>query len=164
MNKYINNRIPASIRFFPLLLLLFSACDDARVFEEYKNFENKKWSAKEVVTFSFTIQDINQPYTIYFNIRNTLSYPNYNIYNTYELADQTGKIVESKMVENNLMHPQTGEPLGAAASGDIFDNQFVLLENYKFAKAGSYQLRLRQYMRMDELPEIVAVGIRVEKL
>lgn len=146
-----------------LLFFLFS-CDNARVFEEYKNFENKKWSAREVVTFNFTIQDTNQSYRIYYNIRNMLTYPYYNIYSKYELADQTGKILESKMIENNLMHPQTGEPLGTAASGDLFDNQFPLLENYKFAKIGNYQLRLRQYMRMDELPEIVAVGIRVEKL
>lgn len=149
--------------YFSCLLIPFYACDSSRVFEEYKNFNNKKWAAKEVISFSFTIQDIQQPYTVYYNVRNTITYPYYNIYNTYELADQTGKIVESRMIENNLMHPQTGEPLGKAASGDLFDNQFPLLENYKFAKAGSYQLRLRQYMRMEELPEIVAVGIRVEK-
>lgn len=145
------------------LLFPFYACDSSRVFEEYKNFNNRKWTAKEVASFSFDIQDIQQPYIIYYNVRNTITYPYYNIYNTYELADQTGKIIESKMIENNLMHPQTGEPLGIAASGDLFDNRFPLLENYKFAKAGTYQLRIRQYMRMAELPEIVAVGIRVEK-
>ncbi len=160
----IKNKILATKYLTILFFFFLFSCDSARVFEQYKEFENRKWSAKNVVTFNFTIQDINQSYNIYYNVRNTLAYPYYNIYNTYELADQTGKIIESKMVENNLMHPQTGEPLGNAASGDLFDNQFPLLENYKFTKIGDYQLRIRQYMRMEELPEIVAVGIRVEKL
>ncbi len=148
---------------FLLLFLFLFACDSSRIFEGYKDFNNQKWSARETVSFSFEVQEINTPYTIYYQVRNMLSYPYYNIYVTYELTDADGKVITSKMIESNLMHPQTGEPLGKSAGSDVFDNRFPLLENYRFAQAGTYQIRLRQYMRMDELPDILAVGIRVEK-
>jgi hypothetical protein len=37
------------------------------------------------------------------------------------------------------------------------------LPNYQFLKTGQYEIRIRQYIRLEELPEILAVGIRVEK-
>lgn len=144
-------------------LLFLCACDNSRVFEGYKDFTNRKWSAREVVTFDFEIQNANLPYNLYYRVRNTLSYPYYNLYITYEIVDSQGKVLVAKMIDNNLMHPQTGEPLGSG-SGDLFDNQFVLLSNHQFLAAGKYQVRLHQYMRVEELPEILAVGMRVEKV
>jgi gliding motility-associated lipoprotein GldH len=36
------------------------------------------------------------------------------------------------------------------------------MKDYQFAKPGTYKVKLEQYMRMDTLPGIVAVGLRVE--
>jgi gliding motility-associated lipoprotein GldH len=144
-------------------LLLITSCDSTRVFEGYKDFESKTWLAQEIISFNFVISESNQSYNLYYNIRNTLSYPYYNLYIVYELVDAGGKVLEKKMLEGNLMHPQTGEPLGSSAGGGVFDTQFPILTSYQFTKIGTYQIRLRQYMRMDKLPEIVAVGLRVEK-
>ncbi len=163
MKQKTSNKALQTRYFLLFFIVLMNACDGARVFEGYKDLENKKWSARETVSFSFPISDTQQPYNLYYNIRNTLSYPYYNLYITYELLDAGGKVLETKMLDSNLMHPQTGEPMGSGAGGDLFDTQFPLLTRYQFAKIGTYQIRLRQYMRMDELPEIVAVGVRVEK-
>jgi gliding motility-associated lipoprotein GldH len=142
--------------------LLFYACDSQRVFEGYQDLPNRKWADKQTVSFEFNVQDAQTPYHLYYNIRNTLSYPYYNLYIVYELKDSTGKVIAEKMIENNLMHPKTGEPYGKGI-GDLFDHRFPLLTNYRFPQSGKYTLSLRQYMRMQELPEIVAVGCRVEK-
>ena len=63
----------------------------------------------------------------------------------------------------NLFDPKTGEPFGNGL-GDVFDHQFLLLENYKFERPGPYNFKLQQYMRMDSLPEVLSAGIRVEKV
>lgn len=150
--------------FIPILLisLFFYACDSQRIFEGYQDLPKRKWSDKEVVSFEFSVPEAQTPYHLYYNIRNTLSYPYYNLYIVYELKDSTGKVIAEKMIENNLMHPKTGEPFGKGI-GDLFDHRFPLLTNYRFPYSGKYTLHLRQYMRMKELPEIVAVGCRVER-
>jgi len=61
-----------------------------------------------------------------------------------------------------LMNPKTGEPLGAGA-GDIFDHQFLALPHQHFARPGTYKLTLEQYMRQNQLPGIMSVGVRVAK-
>ncbi|GAB4194293.1 MAG: hypothetical protein OHK0057_15560 [Thermoflexibacter sp.] len=122
----------------------------------------RKWANNQIISFDFEIQDTQVAYNLYYNIRNTLSYPYYNLYIIYELKDSTGKAIAEKMIENNLMHPKTGKPFGKGI-GDLFDHRFPLLTNYRFAQSGKYTLHLRQYMRMQELPEIVAVGCRIEK-
>ena len=61
-----------------------------------------------------------------------------------------------------LMDAKTGRPLGSGI-GDIYDHQFELLHDLKFNAAGTYKIILKQYMRKDPLPGILAVGIRVEK-
>ena len=58
---------------------------------------------------------------------------------------------------------KTGKPQGKGL-GDIYTHQFDLLKNYTFQKPGSYQIKLKQYMRQDPLPEINSVGIRVEEV
>ncbi|WP_254245004.1 gliding motility lipoprotein GldH [Hymenobacter sp. BRD67] len=61
------------------------------------------------------------------------------------------------------MNPKTGEPLGAG-TGDIFDHQFLALKQQHFARPGAYKLTLEQYMRQNQLPGIMAVGVRVAKI
>ena len=148
-----------------VLCLAFTlfACDNLRVFEAFHDFPNKKWSAKESANFTFEIPNASVNYNLYYSIRNTLSYPYYNLYIRYELLDPEGKIIKNEMIDNNLMHPQTGEPLGSG-SGDLFDNQFSIASNYQFPKVGKYEIRIYQYMRLEELPEVLAVGVRVEKI
>lgn len=146
---------------FPMISFAFYACDSQRVFESYRDLRERKWADSQAISFEFTIPEAQTPYHLYYNIRNTLSYPYYNLYVVYELKDSTGKIISEKMIENNLMHPKTGEPYGKGI-GDLFDHRFPLLTNYRFPKSGKYTLYLRQYMRMKELPEIVAVGCRIE--
>jgi gliding motility-associated lipoprotein GldH len=145
----------------PVLILMF-ACDEQRVFEENRELDNAFWLADSAKDFTFTINDTTSRYNIYYSLRNTASYPFRNIYIDYVLEDTTGRQLEGSLVNQQLFHPKTGEPYGSGL-GDVFDHQFLLLENYPFPAAGNYIMSLRQYMRRDTLKDVVAVGIRVEK-
>ena len=61
-----------------------------------------------------------------------------------------------------LMDPKTGEPRGSG-TGDIYDHQVLALPRQRFARLGNYTLTLEQFMRQDQLPGLMAVGVRVAK-
>ncbi|QSE98504.1 gliding motility lipoprotein GldH [Fulvivirga lutea] len=153
------------MKYFYLLVILavFSACDENRVFEQNADLDNKIWMADSTLNFQFNVPKLDEEYNLYFNIRNTVAYPYENIYITYSLSDTLNNQLKKELVNYNLFDPKTGEPYGDGL-GDVFDHQLILLENFKFEQPGPYKFQLQQYMRMDSLPEIISAGIRVEKV
>ncbi len=150
-----------SIILASLLLLVLTRCDDNRVYEDNTDFDQTVWAADSLLNFRFQIDEPEQAYNIYWNVRNTVSYPFRNLYLTYYLEDTLGNTLKTDLYEMKLFEPRTGKPYGSGL-GDIFSHQILALPNYKFDTAGMYQIRLQQYMRQDTLPEILSVGVRVE--
>jgi len=145
-----------------LVILALSSCDGKRVFEENQNFPDRTWHKDSIVSFQFQIDDIHSGYHLYYNIRNTNLYPYYNLYLRHSLEDTLGNLVHTDLTEVYLFDSKTGKPLGNGM-GDIFDHRFTLLNDFHFDNPGIYRLNVTQYMRMDILPEIMAIGLRVEK-
>lgn len=147
---------------FVIWIALLSSCNSNRIYEENIDFENKQWLADSLPSFRFKIENAQKKYNIYWNIRNTISYPYQNLYLTYYLEDTLGHRIATDLHNMQLFAPKTGKPYGDGL-GDIFSHQFLALPNYKFDSAGLYQIRLEQYMRTDTLSDIISVGIRVEE-
>nr|WP_293837286.1 gliding motility lipoprotein GldH [uncultured Arsenicibacter sp.] len=145
-----------------VLSMLLTGCDPNTIYNAYEDIDDGAWYVKNEPTFTFTIEDASIPYNIYYNLRNSLSYPYYNLYLTRYLTDDKGKQIESRLDELLLMDPKTGEPRGEGL-GDLFDHKVLIKSNYRFPKPGAYTIRIRQYMRQDPLPEVLSVGIAVEK-
>lgn len=149
-----------------LVVVIFTfliSCDDARVYEENLDITNKIWIADSTKTFQFNIKDADMKYNLYFNLRNTVSYPYENIYVTYTLKDTLENQLKQELINFNLFDPKTGEPFGSGL-GDVFDHQLPILNNYKFDHTGPYVFQLQQYMRLDSLPEIISAGLRIEQV
>ncbi len=146
---------------FLLAFTLLIACDQDRVYEENIELQNGYWLADSAKQFTFHIDDTTREYNVYYNIRNTISYPFQNLYIDYVLADSTGSQIEGNLINQDLFHPKSGEPYGYGL-GDVFDHQFLLLSDYQFPVKGDYTVSMKQYMRRDNLKDVLAVGIRVE--
>ena len=146
-----------------IVLLSLSGCDKYRVYENNKDFVGNQWYADSVCSYSFDIEDINQSYNILYNVRNTVNYPFYNLYVKYTLIAPDGKVVATELQEMQLMDTKTGSPYGSGM-GDIFDNQIIALKNYKFLQKGKYTMTTKQYMRKNPIDEIMAFGIRIERV
>ncbi|MDF9797373.1 gliding motility-associated lipoprotein GldH [Catalinimonas alkaloidigena] len=146
-----------------VILLLFSACDSNRLFEENYNFANKQWNVDTVPSFRFEISNPDEEYNIYWNVRNTISYPYRNLYLTYYLEDTLGRTISTDLHNMLLFDPKTGKPYGSG-SGDIFSHQIMAMPEYEFDSAGVYQIRLEQYMRTDTIKDLLSIGVRVEKV
>jgi len=153
------NRI---LLFLIIGIFVYSGCNRNRIFERNVKFEDRIWNKDTAAVFNFEIADINADYAFYFNIRNTILYPYQNIYLSYSLEDTLGNIYDSDLANINLFDSKTGKPFGSGM-GDIFDHQYLVIEDYQFNNPGMYSFKIRQYMRMDSLPEIMSVGLRIER-
>ena len=145
-------------------MALLVACeqDPNVVSKENTDIADGKWYVKNTPSFGFTITDASQPYDLYYTLRHSLTYPYYNLYLTRYLTDGRGKEIESRLDELILMDPKTGQPRGKGL-GDLYDYKVLIKKGYRFPRPGAYRLRIKQYMRQDPLPDIVSIGISVEK-
>ncbi|MEQ8239361.1 MAG: gliding motility lipoprotein GldH [Cyclobacteriaceae bacterium] len=148
--------------FYFLLILGLFACDENRLFEDNYALTENYWHVDSAARFSFEVNDPQQPYDIFINIRNSSAYPYYNLYVKYTLEDSLGKEKFSSLENLILFDAKTGEPKGSGL-GDLFDHQFKLMEKYQFPQAGTYSLKYQQFMRIDSLPMVYFVGARVAK-
>ena len=145
-----------------MILSLLAGCDEARVFEEDIDLEERFWEADSMISFEFAIENVRQPYHLFFNVRNSVAYPYRNLYIHYYLQDSTGKEIRSALINQELFDPKTGQPYGSGL-GDIFDHQFLVLQRHRFSYPGLYRMSFQHFMRRDTLPHIFSVGLRVEK-
>ncbi|MEI6816005.1 MAG: gliding motility lipoprotein GldH [Bacteroidota bacterium] len=140
-------------------LLLTSSCDKNRIFEEYKTIPNNTWFIENKINFDVDISDIATPKNIYVNIRNSGSYPYSNLF-----------IFLNTTLPNNSNSIDTLECTLADASGkwlgnglgDIWDNKILFKKNFRFPQAGKYHFEMAQGMRINPLPLIADVGLRIE--
>ena len=142
--------------------IFLSACDKKRIYEKNVDFEQRYWLVKEQPEFEFSVEDATIPYNLYGNIRNEVSYPKTNLYLTYYLRDST-TLLQKKLVSSLLFDEKTGQPFGTSGLGDVYDHRVPILMGYKFNHPGKYTVKLEQFMRLDTLRGVLAVGIRVEK-
>ena len=156
----------SSIRRFAFLIiagLFLVSCDSHRVYEDNIEFSDRNWKVTEEPRFDFTISDTVARYNLYYNVRNSLTYPYARIFITYHLYDSMGKEITKKLVNHDLFDQKTGRPFGNSGLGDLYDHQFLLLKQHAFPAKGKYSVKLDQLMRRDTLQGVLAVGIRVEK-
>jgi gliding motility-associated lipoprotein GldH len=147
-----------------LLLAWLMACTDSNtVFKDYTDIADGRWFIKNTPVFPFDIRDAGVPYNLFYNVRNAKSYPYYNLYLTRVLTDSAGRTLDSRLDELILMDEKTGKPLGDGL-GDIFDHKVLIRQGYRFPKPGRYRLTIKQYMRQDPLPDVLSVGLTVEKV
>ncbi len=144
--------------------ILLCCCDSKRVFEDNVEFRERAWKSAAPVQFEFQIADTSKRYNLLMNIRNSLDYPYARIFVNYDLVKQDNTSLSKEMISEYLFDQKTGKPFGTSGIGDIYDHQFIILKNYSFDKAGPYKVKLAQFMRMDTIPGILAVGLRVEKV
>lgn len=146
------------------LFFFLLSCDADRVYEQYQDFDNRSWAVTEIPEFEFTIDNPNEKYNLYINVRNSSDYPNARFFFTYYFQDSTGMVLKQELKTEVLFDYKTGKPFGSSGIGDIYDHQFSILNNHQFNHAGRFKVKFEQFMRTDTLAGILAVGLRVEKV
>jgi gliding motility-associated lipoprotein GldH len=142
------------------LLILISACDKNRVFDDYKSIPENGWEKDSLVSFDFNIARATQKHNLYLNVRNKTSYNYSNLWLFVEITDPDGT-VKKDTIEITLAEP-TGKWLGEGFGG-LKTRVTIFRRDVTFNKTGIYNIKIQQGMRENNLRGISDIGFRVEK-
>lgn len=147
------------LAFIVLSFWLLSCTNDA-YFEENKVINDRSWDYNQKPSFSVKIEDNKAKYDVFINLRHTNQYDYSNL---FVLLHEKGNHLldtayrkEIKIAE--LDGKWTGKPAGA-----LYEIQFLAKSNFSFPDTGIYTFTLEQNMRVNPLPEINDVGIKLVK-
>lgn len=147
-----------------ILLFILSgflvSCDQSRFFEENKKIPNSSWETENKLVFMVPVNDTLNGYDFFINLRQASSYPYSNIYFFVDTWFPNGKTARDT-VECILSDPQ-GNWLGKGL-GDIKENRILFKRGVRFPLKGNYVFMFQQAMRVDKLPSVLDVGLRIEK-
>ena len=150
---------------FIILFAFLLACDSAKVFEENIALENHIWSLENQPKFQTEITDTLTEMNIIVNIRHTARYPFSNLWLFVNTTNPEG--AQSQDTLECVLAAKDGRWLGSGL-GDIWDIQ-IPLKTQSFSIPGDYVFEIEQSMRygnkarIEQLPEIMNVGFRIEK-
>jgi gliding motility-associated lipoprotein GldH len=151
----------SSIRFTAALLLLFlTSCDSGRIFEKNQEMPESGWAQTNTVKFDVEIKDPATPANFYINVRNADGYPYANLFLFIKTVFPNGK--HSTDTLECILADEKGKWLGTGL-GDIYDNQIPFKRNVRFPIAGTFRFEIEQGMRLETVPLILDIGLRIEK-
>lgn len=148
-----------------ILVVFLSACDSVKVFEENRALENHIWSVENHPKFQVEIIDTVSEMNLIVNIRHSAHYPFSNLWVFVNTTNPEG--AQSTDTLECVLAAKDGEWIGSGL-GDIWDIQ-IPLKTQTFIYPGDYTFEIEQAMRygdkarINQLPEIMNVGFRIEK-
>lgn len=143
-----------------LAAIIFISCDPNRLFEKNIRIPDGIWDKNNHVRFEVVVEDTISPHNLYINVRNTGMYPVSNLYLFVTTIAPSGHAIKDTV--QVILADERGKWLGKGL-GDIWDNQRLYKEQVRFAQKGKYIFEYEQAMRLEKLPFILDVGLRVEK-
>ena len=154
--------IKRSILFLTLaVFVLVTGCETIELYEQNTNYPDHQWASKQPNKYQCAITDTNAMYTISFVIRHHNAYHYKNIWVTLSTKSPSG-IVTKEMANLNLADDEKGW-LGTGMD-DIYDQRIPITQQPIKLQKGVYEFTLEHTMREDPLQNILATGIRVEKV
>jgi gliding motility-associated lipoprotein GldH len=149
-------------RWFPLAALaawLIAGCGEAPLFEKNISVEGASWSASDVKSFEFEVEDTVSLYDLSVNLRHNAAYPYSNLYLFIELKFPNGKRAMDTL--ECVLADASGKWYGRSGLGSIYERRFGYYSNRQFPLAGTYRVDIVQAMRDEPLRGITDIGFRV---
>lgn len=153
-------KINKSILVAVFLGILFTSCDRNKVYEEFIKIDDYVWQNKTKIKFEFEIKDTTSLHNVYINVRHATVYPYNNLWLFIKSSSPNGQ-TNIDTVEC-VLSDSKGKWLGDGI-GDIWDMQIPWKMGVRFPVAGKYIVEYEQGMRVDALPGITDMGLRIEK-
>lgn len=148
-------------KYLHLVILLFIvSCTSINIYERTAIIPNQNWNTTFHPTFTFNIDDTNSLYSIYIIVRHTDAYAYNNIWVNID-TKTVNDAVKHQLLNLNLADNTKGW-LGVGMD-DIFEQRVCITQMPIKLKKGVYTFTLSHAMRIDSLPHILNIGIRLEK-
>lgn len=146
--------------FIIAILACLTSCDNSRIFEDNIEIPDNVWNVNNTVKLQVEITDTINPTNFYVNVRQSEGYPYSNIFLFIKTQFPNGQ--QSNDTLECILADEKGQWLGSGM-GDIYDNQIPFKRNVRFPVAGTYTFEFQHGMRVEDLPLIMDVGLRIEK-
>lgn len=147
-----------------ILILTLIACVKGATYEKNHAFPNHSWKTNEEVTFEFDILDTTKNYQLFLMMRHTEAYPFSNIWLRVRTTLPNGQELPVRNTEIPLAET-SGKWLGRGMN-EIWEHKMPLTRNgapMHFNQIGRYKMSFRQIMRRNPLPEVMSIGLHVER-
>jgi len=155
-----------STALFITTFLLLCGCNlSSPHYQKNYSVPGNKWKSDFKPDFKFKIEDTTAFYNLYFLIRHTDAYPFSNIWLWVYTKKPGDSVFQRSRIEIPLAET-SGKWLGRGM-GEIWEQRMPITnDNHPmlFNKQGTYEIRFEQNMRLNPLPEILQVGLRVSKM
>ncbi|HEX9979886.1 MAG TPA: hypothetical protein VGB50_04900 [Flavobacterium sp.] len=149
----------STVKILPLFCLVIIGCNSDTVYKEFNDhFEENRWKKTDRFIYNFTIeQSGNYDLLIDFSHVYGVPFPDIPIQ-----LDMTGpdQKTETQSVRIQLTDPD-GQPV-ADCSGDYCDLQQEIFSG-RHLQAGKYQIILSNQFDFEYLPNVLGIGIQVNK-
>jgi gliding motility-associated lipoprotein GldH len=143
-----------------VVIVTLQGCASNVVFEQNNPVNCHGWKMTDTLLYEVTVEDIQQKYDLSINIRHRDVYEFMNVYLNIETQMPNNRI--KKEVISVPLCDDGGKWYGNC-SGDICFQRVFLMKKLIFPATGKYVFRINQEMRTEELPNILDVGVRLEK-
>jgi gliding motility-associated lipoprotein GldH len=147
-----------------LFCLCTASCIRSNVYEKNVTMPYNKWHDTYNPIFSFDITDTQSFYNMYLTMRHTDAYRYANIWLNIKTTQPKEQVSSTVKVEVPLAQAD-GKWLSRGMN-EIREAKMLLNPDGKpirFTKKGIYKIQLSQIMRLNPLPEVMSIGIRLEK-
>jgi len=152
MTKYL------AISFLSLITCI--SCNQDAYYEVNKSISNREWSYSDKVKFDVPIDDNQAKYEVYINLRHDNSYDYSNI---YVLLHQKGKSLQDTFIRKEIKLAELDGQWVGKSSGNLFETQTLVYDNFTFPDTGTYHFEVEQNMRVNPLKNVVDVGLKFVK-
>lgn len=138
---------------------LFS-CDSNRIFEKNHEIPGNNWAADQKIKFEVDITDTVSGNHVFINLRHAGNYSYSNLFLFINTTFPDGKT--TKDTAECILADDKGKWFGKGI-GDMWEARILFKRNVRFSQSGTYVFEYEQAMRIDKLPGIMDVGLRIEK-
>jgi gliding motility-associated lipoprotein GldH len=143
-----------------MIMLFVYSCNPGVVYEKNEPIPGDIWNRYHIPVFEIEINDTLSLHDLMINLRNTGEYPRSNLF-LFITAKSPGGASTRDTMELVLAGP-SGKWKGKGY-GSVWQNRFFYRQNVRFPEKGKYTIEIEQAMRLEDLPGILDVGVRVEK-
>lgn len=141
--------------------ILLVSCNSNTIYQKLdKNFNSNQWKSAEIKTHDFVLEENITKGRILLKFAHVYDYQFDSVPIIVEIKYPNSKI-ETQTI-NLQLKDKNGKEIGDC-SGDICDLNFPILENSILQK-GKYTIKLSNNFKNGYLPNVLALGIEVEKM
>jgi gliding motility-associated lipoprotein GldH len=144
-----------------VICLLLTACNSDLIFDESKDIPDASWSYDNPLPFEFEVKDTTKTYQVLLEVEHAGDFGFQNCYVQITTRFPNGE--EKKQAVSLELAAQSGIWNGQC-SGNTCSLEIPLQAKAKFKAPGKHSITVEQFMRVNPLPGIKAIGLKIKQL